>query len=70
MNDQTYYSLLFLNISKKDILNMENLFSERLLEQLDHDGISINEKVHDLIKLESKTALVENLNTDLFSITT
>lgn len=40
MNDVSYYSLIFLDILKKDILNFHELFYQRLVEQLDYDGIN------------------------------
>lgn len=39
MNDQSYYTLIFLDILKKDILNFHDLFSRRIIEQLSYDDI-------------------------------
>ena len=39
MIDETYYSLLFLDILKRDILNLHELLFERLIEQLDYDQV-------------------------------
>lgn len=39
MNDQSYYALLFVDILKKDILNLHELLFERLIEQLHHDHV-------------------------------
>lgn len=39
MNDQTYYSLLFLDILKKDLLKFHLIFVERLIEQLSFDRV-------------------------------
>jgi hypothetical protein len=41
MNDETYYSLLFLDILKADFLNFGQLFSKRLIEQIDYDDIKV-----------------------------
>ena len=40
MNDTTYYCLLFLDILKKDLLNFQELFYQRLIEQFDYDGLN------------------------------
>jgi hypothetical protein len=40
MNDVSYYCLIFLDILKKDILNFHELFYQRLIEQLDYDGVN------------------------------
>ena len=39
MNDTTYYSLLFLDIRKADLLQFSELFYQRLIEQFDFDKI-------------------------------
>ena len=39
MNDVTYYSLLFLDIRKADLLKFSELFYARLIEQLGYDKI-------------------------------
>ena len=39
MNDKSYYSIVLINIQKKDFLNFHNLFIERFLQQLDNDNI-------------------------------
>jgi hypothetical protein len=39
MNDVTYYSLIFLDILKKDIINFRDLFYQRLIDQLDYDQV-------------------------------
>jgi len=39
MNDITYYSLLFLDIQKADLLKFSELFYQRLIEQFDFDKI-------------------------------
>jgi hypothetical protein len=39
MNDVSYYSLIFLDILKKDILNFHELFYQRLIEQLNFDKV-------------------------------
>ena len=40
MNDLTYYSLIFLNILKKDIVNFHEIFYRRFVEQLDYDQVN------------------------------
>lgn len=39
MNDVSYYTLIFLDILKKDLNNFQGLFYKRLIEQLDYDHI-------------------------------
>ncbi|MBL3658824.1 DUF6933 domain-containing protein [Fulvivirga sediminis] len=39
VNDVTYYSLIFLDVLKKDLMNFQNLFYQRLTEQLAYDEI-------------------------------
>ncbi|WP_435380192.1 DUF6933 domain-containing protein [Echinicola jeungdonensis] len=39
VNEETYYSVLFLDVLKADILNFHHLFYERLIEQLTYDHI-------------------------------
>jgi hypothetical protein len=41
-NDVTCYTLLFLDILKKDLLNFQDLFYERLIDQLEYDGIEVS----------------------------
>lgn len=42
MNDVSYYSLIFLDILKKDLLNFHELFYQRLIEQLDYDQVNFS----------------------------
>lgn len=39
MNDVSYYAIVFLDILKKDILNFDDLFCRRFIEQLSYDHI-------------------------------
>ncbi len=39
VNEETYYSLLFLDVLKAEILDFHHLFYERLIEQLTYDHI-------------------------------
>jgi len=39
MNDVTYYSLIFPDILKKDILHLHDLIIQRLIEQFNHDHV-------------------------------
>ncbi len=39
VNNLTYYTIFIADVKKKDLKNIENLFFERLNEQLYHDGI-------------------------------
>ena len=55
INDKTCYSIIIPNILKKHLKNFDQLFSYRLIEQLNYDGISLN-----------KTAENEILNDTLF----
>ena len=40
MNDVTYYCLIFLDVFKRDIINLHELLFERLIEQFDYDSIN------------------------------
>ncbi len=42
MNDLSYYCLIFLDILKKDLLNLHELFYQRLIEQLHYDQINFS----------------------------
>ena len=41
VNDVTFYSILFLDILKKDMLNLHEHFYLRFIEQLDYDQIDL-----------------------------
>lgn len=63
MNDISYYSILFLDILKKDLLNLQHLFTKRLIEQLDYDGIALSASCRDkLMNLSDFRFLSTNNN--------
>ena len=62
MNDLSYYSLLFLDILKKDILNFQELFYQRLIEQLDHDSVNFPVSCSSLIMNECEPLFLPTNN--------
>ena len=49
MNDISFYCLLFLDVLKKDLIDFNELFGNRLTEQLDYDGIVLSGKCREAI---------------------
>ncbi|NMM48120.1 DUF6933 domain-containing protein [Marinigracilibium pacificum] len=42
MNDISYYSLIFLDILKKDLINFQELFYHRLVDQFNYDNLNFS----------------------------
>ena len=62
INNQTFYSILMLDIRKSDFMNFHQLFANRLLSQLSHDNIEVPIDCIDKIKEELRPNFLKTNN--------
>lgn len=63
MNNKTCYSIIMINVLKKDLKNFGQVFKERLIRQLDHD-LQINELQEIKLRKELSVIMLSSSNND------
>ena len=63
VNNKSYYSIILTNVYKKDVTDFGQVFSKRLIEQLDYD-LGLNESQEIRIRKELNDIFVTRTNND------